>query len=68
MQETQETQVRFLGWEDPLEEDVATLPSIVAWRAHGQRRLAGCSPGSHPEPDTAERLSVRAHTHSESYH
>ena len=25
-------QVRSLGWEDPLEEDVATHSSILAWR------------------------------------
>jgi len=24
--------VRFLGWEDPLEEDMATHSSILAWR------------------------------------
>ena len=28
----QETWVRFLGWEDPLEEGMATHSSIVAWR------------------------------------
>ena len=28
----QETQVRFLGWEDPLEEGMATHSSIRAWR------------------------------------
>ena len=27
-----ETQVWFLGWEDPLEEEVATHSSILAWR------------------------------------
>ena len=32
MQETQETQVQSLNQEDPLEEDVATHPSIIAWR------------------------------------
>ena len=32
MQETQETQAQFLGWEDPLEEGVATYSSILAWR------------------------------------
>ena len=35
MQETQEvweTQVPFLGWEDPLEEEMATHSSILAWR------------------------------------
>ena len=28
----QETQVQSLGWEDPLEEDIATHSSILAWR------------------------------------
>ena len=28
----QETQVGSLGWEDPLEEAVATHSSILAWR------------------------------------
>ena len=28
----QETQIRFLGWEDPLEKEMATHSSILAWR------------------------------------
>ena len=32
VQETQEMQVRSLGQEDPLEEDMATHSSILAWR------------------------------------
>ena len=32
MQEPLETQVRFLGQEDPLEEGMATHSSILAWR------------------------------------
>ena len=28
----QETQVRFLGWQDPLEEEMATRSWILAWR------------------------------------
>ena len=32
MQETQETWVRSLGQEDPLEEDMATHFSVLAWR------------------------------------
>ena len=28
----QETQVRSLGWEDPLEEKMATHSSILAWK------------------------------------
>ena len=27
-----ETQVRFLGWEDPLEKEMATHSSILAWK------------------------------------
>ena len=32
MQEPQETQVQSLGQEDPLEEEMATHSSILAWR------------------------------------
>ena len=32
MQEMQKTQVQSLGWEDHLEEGMATHPSILAWR------------------------------------
>ena len=32
MQEPQETQVRLLSWEDPLEKGMATHSSILAWR------------------------------------
>ena len=28
----QETQVQYLGWEDPLEKGMATHSSILAWR------------------------------------
>ena len=28
----QETQVRFLDWEDPLEKEMATHSSILAWK------------------------------------
>ena len=46
---TRETQVRSLGWEDPLEKEMATHSSILAWRipwrrAHG-KSLVGYSPG-----------------------
>ena len=32
MQETQEIRVQSLGWEDPVEEGLATHSSILAWR------------------------------------
>ena len=31
MKETQEMQVQYLGWEDPLEKGMATHSSILAW-------------------------------------
>ena len=40
----QDTWVQFLGREDPLEEEMATHSSILAWRIHGQRSLAGYRP------------------------
>ena len=39
MQEMQKTQVLSLGWEDPLEKEMATHSSIL-----GQRSLMGYSP------------------------
>ena len=44
VQEVQEMQVRSLGREDPLEEEVATHSNILAWKVHGQRSLVGYSP------------------------
>ena len=32
MQEAQETRVRSLGWEDPLEEGMTKHSSVLAWR------------------------------------
>ena len=39
----QDTGVQSLGQEDPLEKEMATHSSILAWRIHGQRSLAGYS-------------------------
>ena len=48
----QETQVQPLGQEDPLEKEMATLSSILAWKI--QRSLAGFSPQGHKELDIVE--------------
>ena len=40
----QEMRVRSLGQEDPLEKEMATHSSILAWRSNKQRSLAGYSP------------------------
>ena len=39
--------VPSLVLEDPLEEGMTTHSSILAWRTHGQRSLAGYSPWGH---------------------
>ena len=44
MQETQETWVQSLGWEDPLEEEMTTHSSILAWKSPWTENLAGYSP------------------------
>ena len=41
MQETQETWVRFLGQEDPLEKEMATHSSILAWEIRWTEELGG---------------------------
>ena len=37
----QETWVRFLGWEDPLEKEMATHSSILAWKIPGMEEPGG---------------------------
>ena len=55
----QETRVRSLGWEVPLEKGMAIYSSILAWRIkfHGQRSLAGYSLWGGKESDTTEQLT-----------
>ena len=52
MQETQEMRVRSLGWEDPLEEKMATHSSILAWRIPWTEEADGLqSMGSQSQTD-----------------
>ena len=53
-----ETRVQSLGWEDPLEKEMAIHSSILAWKSHGWRSLVGYSPRGHKESDTTERLHL----------
>ena len=49
----QETRVRSsLDQEDPLEEEMATHSSILAWRIPWMEEPGGLSPQGHREPDT----------------
>ena len=54
----QETWVRCLGWEDPLEEDMATHCSVLAWRIPWTEEPGGIQSMGHKESDTTERLST----------
>ena len=54
MQEPQETQVQSPGWEDPLEEGMATHSSVLGGESPGERRLADFSPMGHKELDMTE--------------
>ena len=54
--------VQCLGGEGPLEWEMATHPSILAWKSHGQRRLVGCCSWGLKELDTTEQLGMHTHT------
>ena len=50
----QETWVRSLGLEDPLEKEMATHSSILAWRIPWTEELGSYSPQGHRELDMTE--------------
>ena len=50
----QKSWVRSLSYEDPLEKEMATHSSILAWRIHRLRSLASYSPRGRKESDTTE--------------
>ena len=54
----QEIWVRSLDQEDPLEQGMATHPSILAWRIQGHRSPAGYSPWGRRESDMTESLTL----------
>ena len=55
----QETQVRSLDQEDPLEKGMATHSSILAWRISWTEEPGGSSsPWGQRESHTAERLTL----------
>ena len=49
-------EVQPLGWEDPLEEGMATHSSILPGDSYGQRSLVGYSPWGCKELDTTEAI------------
>ena len=55
----QETWVQSLGREGPLEKEMATRSTVLAWRILWTEKLAGYSPWGHKESDSTEQ----AHAH-----
>ena len=58
----QETRVRPLSGEDPLEEEMATTPVFLPGESHGQRNLVGYCPWGPIELAMTEWL-MHTHTH-----
>ena len=56
-----ETWVRSLGWEDPLEEGMATHSNILAWRISVNRGAWWATVHGLAESDTTEQLSTPTH-------
>ena len=56
MQDILVMQVRSLGQEDALEEEMETHSSILSWEIYGQRSLVGYSPWGHKDSDTTEHI------------
>ena len=58
MQETEETWVQFLGRKDPLEEEMATHSSILAWKIPWTEEPRGLQSMGCNELDLTEQLST----------
>ena len=58
----QETRVRYLGREDPLEKEMATHSSILAWRIPWMEEHGGPQSTGRKESDTTERLHLYTFT------
>ena len=56
-----ETWVRSLGREDPLEKEMATHSSILAWRIPWMEELGGLQSTGRKESDTTECLHFHFH-------
>ena len=55
--------VQSLGWEDPLEKEIATHSSILASEIPWTEEPGGYSPWGRKELDTTERLNIHTHKH-----
>ena len=53
----QETQVQSLGGEDPLEKEMATQSSVLAWKTPWTEEPGGLQSMGHKESDTIQWLN-----------
>ena len=70
----QETRIQYLGWEDLLEEGMATHSSILAWKTPWTEEPGGLHSIGHKELDRTEvtehthtHTHIRAHTHTHTH-
>ena len=61
----QETWVQSLGWEDPLEKEMATHSSILAWEIPWTEEPGGLQSMGSQESDMTEQLN---HTSSDTFY
>ena len=54
----QETQVRSLAWEDPLEKEMATHSSVLSWRIPWTEKPSRLQSMGLQTSDTAKRLTL----------
>ena len=64
MQEMQEVRVQFLGLEDPLEKDMATHSSLLAWRIPWTEEPVRLQSMGLKELDMTEPTHTHTHTHT----
>ena len=63
-----ETRVQSLGLEDPLEKEVASHSSILAWGGGLLRSLVNYSPWGRKESDTTEQLHIQERLRQHYFH
>jgi len=59
-----ETQLRFLGWEDPLEKGMVVHSTVLAWRIPRTEEPGRLQSWGHKESDTTEQLTHITYTKS----
>ena len=55
----QETQVQYVGWKDPMEKEMTTHSSLLAWEIPWTEELGGLQSMGSQESDTTEHSNNR---------